>query len=138
MAAIVATPAGRLVTFRVISPLEDANAARAAADLRRAIASIEGQAIVCTDVTQARTLAPTTADAFVRAMRADNPKIERSAIYLGAQSATFLMQLERMIREAASAARRTFRDPVELQAWLGPLLNEAEQEALREFIAGAA
>jgi hypothetical protein len=134
VASIVANPAGRLVTFRVISPVDDSNAAHAAAELRRVVQSVEGRVVICTDLTDARVFAPGTTDAFVKAMKAGNPKIERSAILLGAQSPTFLLQLERMVREAANSDRRTFRDQRELAQWLEPILSANEQMALRSFL----
>jgi hypothetical protein len=134
VASIVTNPAGRLVTFRVVSPVDDGNAAKAAAELRRIVQSIEGRVVICTDLTDARVFAPGTTDAFVKAMKADNPKLERSAILLGGDSPTFLLQLERMVREAASPDRRTFRDQRELAQWLEPILSERELMALRAFL----
>jgi hypothetical protein len=137
MASIVDNPAGRLVTFRVVSPVDDANAGRAAADLRRTIGAIGGTVVVCTDLTDARVFAPEVTEAFVKAMKADNPKIERSAILLSGRSAIFLLQLERMIREAANPARRSFRDLHELGGWLAPVLSPGERTALWAFLSEA-
>src|SRR5206468_9068792 len=95
----VNNPAGRLVTFRVTTPVDDGNAISAAADLRAVVQSIEGQVIVCTDLTEARVFAPYTAQRFVAVMRMDNPRLERSAVLLGPDAATVLVQLERMVRE---------------------------------------
>ena len=130
----VANPAGRLVTFRVRSPLDDGNADRAAADLRRTIGAVAGRVVVCTDLTDARVLAPETSERFVAVMRADNPRLERSALLLGNNSATFVMQLERMVREADSPARRTFREASELVEWLRPSLTADEEAALAGFL----
>ncbi len=134
MASLVHNPAGRLVTFRVVSPVDDGNAARAATDLRAIVQRITGRVVICTDLTDARVFAPGTTESFIRTMKADNPKLERSAILLGANSPTFILQLERMVREAASPARRTFRDLGELTAWLEPVLAPDELAALREFL----
>jgi hypothetical protein len=135
--AIVATPAGRLITFRVSSPVQDANAQLAATELRAAVASIPGRIVVCTDLTDARVFAPGATTTFIQTMRADNAKLERSAILLGSKSATFLLQLERMVREANHPARRTFRDAEELAGWLALVLSAAEQKALHAFLANA-
>lgn len=131
----VTNPAGRLVTFRVRSPVEDGNAERAAADLRRAVEGITGPVVVCTDLTDARTFAPATTERFVAVMKADNPRLERSAILFGPHSATFVLQLERMVREANSPARRTFRETNELVEWLRPSLTPIEAAALVAFLA---
>jgi len=130
----VENPAGRLVTFRVTPPVDDGNAVSAAADLRSAILGVEGPVIVCSDLRGARTFAPWTAQRFIGVMKLDNIKIERSALLLGADKAAVLLQIERMVREAASPARRTFRDGSELAAWLAPLLDERERAALEAFL----
>jgi hypothetical protein len=132
----VGNPAGRLITFRVLPPVEDANSARAALELRNTIAAVEGSVVVCTDVSAARTFSPETTERFIALMRSDNPKVERSALLLDAQSATFVLQVERMVREANHPGRRTFRDRAELRGWLAPLLSAAELGALDSFLAG--
>jgi hypothetical protein len=137
VASIVANPAGRLITFRVFPPIEDSQSASAAAKLKESIGAIDGRVIICTDVTEAHVFSQETTDLFVKQMRAGNPKIERSAILLGQGSPTFALQLERMVREAASPDRRAFRNTRELEAWLEPLLTPVEQLALHSFLGGA-
>jgi hypothetical protein len=132
----VGNPAGRLITFRVTAPVDDGNATSAAIDLRSAIQAIDGLVVVCTDLTGGRTFAPWTADRFVSVMKNDNPKVERSALLLPADAATVLLQVERMVREAESPARRTFHVASELAEWLAPLLNSDEQAALAAFLRG--
>jgi hypothetical protein len=131
----VRNPAGRLVTFRVIPPVDDSNSARSALELRSAIGAIDGSVVICADLTAARTFSPETTERFVALMRSDNPKLERGALLLDPQAATVGLQVERMVREANLPTRRTFRDRAELRAWLAPLLNPAEQAALAEFLA---
>jgi hypothetical protein len=135
---VVGNPAGRLVTFRVVPPVDDGNSANAASQLRAAIVGIGGPAIVCADLTAARTFSSDTTQQFVALMRTDNARIERSALLLSDASATFLLQVERMVREAANPARRTFRDPRSLREWLAPLLSPTEDAALAEFLTPAA
>jgi hypothetical protein len=130
----VESPAGRLVTFRVVPPVDDGNAARAALELRTAVVAIPGPVIVCADLTEARTFSASTTQQFVGLMKADNPKLERSALLLGDASPTFRMQTERMVREAGSPARRTFGDVDELYAWLSPVLTPEESAALARFL----
>ena len=137
VSSIVANPAGRLVTFRVVSPVDDANAANAAADLRKHVGAVEGRVVICTDLRDARVFSPGTTDIFVAQMKAGNPKLERSAILIGESSPTFILQLERMVREAASPDRKTFRKASELEAWLEPMLTPAEQSALHEFLSAS-
>jgi hypothetical protein len=133
----VRSPAGRLVTFRVIPPVDDSNSGRAALELRNAVAAIAGPVVVCADLTAARTFSPETTERFVALMRSDNPKLERGALLLPARAATVALQVERMVREANLPARRTFRDREELAAWLEPVLTPEERAALAEFLATA-
>jgi hypothetical protein len=129
----VANPAGRLITYRVRSPVDDANAANAAVQLAAAVEAVAGRVVVCTDLTDARTFAPATTERWVQLMRADNPRLERSAILIG-ESATVSLQLERMVRESQHPGRRTFRRADELAAWLAPVLDEAERASLARFL----
>jgi len=131
----VRNPTGRLVTFRVIPPVDDGNSGRSALELRSTISAIAGPVVVCADLTAARTFSPETTERFVALMRSDNPKLERGALLLDAGSATVVLQVERMVREANLPARRTFRDRGELTAWLDPILTPAERAALAEFLA---
>jgi hypothetical protein len=130
----VDSPAGRLVTFRVVRPADDANAEAAALALRAAVMAVRGPAIICSDVTQARTFSEQTAQRFILLMKADNPKVERSAMLLDPTSATYALQVERMVHEAGNPARRTFRDARLLQEWLRPVLSAQEEHALRVFL----
>ena len=131
----VLNPAGRLVTFRVRPPVEDANAGAAAVELRNTVGRVEGRVVICTDLTDARTFAPSTVERFVQAMKADNPRLERSAILLGNNSATFVMQIERIVREAHSPVRHTFREAGPLVEWLRPSLTSSEEAALMGVLA---
>ncbi len=134
---VVKNPAGKLVTYRVGSPIDDVNAAQAAAELRTTIVAVGRPVVVCTDLTDARTFSERVADEFVVLMRSDNPKIERSALLLSDTSATFLLQMDRMVREAASPARRIFRDRQALRGWLHPVLSNEEGAALEAFLSVA-
>jgi len=130
----VGHPAGRLVTFRVVPPVDDANADAAAAALRATFAAIPGPVIICSDVSGARTFSERTVEQFLALMKSENPRIERSAFLLDPAAATFALQLERMVREAKSPIRRTFRDARALTEWLLPLLTPQEAAALEAFL----
>ena len=130
----VHNPAGRLVTFRVVPPVDDGNSAASAQALRAAIAAVGGPVVVCADLSAARTFSQETTDRFIALMRADNSIVAGSALLLGAGSATFGLQVERMLREANHPARRTFRDRAELRGWLAEMLDPAEQAALDAFL----
>jgi hypothetical protein len=134
---IVENPAGRLVTFRIVPPVSDDNSENASHDLRAKIVGIEGPVVIVSDLSAARAFSPETTARFVALMRSDNPKIARSALLLGSDSAMLGLQVTRMVKEAANPARRMFREPALLSTWLEEILTEAEQAALDRFLDGA-
>ncbi|MEO1170622.1 MAG: hypothetical protein AAFX94_01020, partial [Myxococcota bacterium] len=48
-------------------------------------------------------------------------------------SATFILQMERVIREAGSPQRKTFRDFPALRQWLAPVLTPDELTRIDVF-----
>ncbi len=92
--------------------------------------------VFCHDLRGLSILAPEVSDWFVRMMQRDNPRIERVGILLGS-GATHALQIERMIKQAQSPARRTFREAEPLLAWLSEVLSPAEIAALQTFVAAA-
>ena len=52
------------------------------------------------------------------------------------ESATFALQVERVIRAANSDHRRVFRRAEELETWLAESLNATERVRLRIFLGG--
>jgi hypothetical protein len=63
-----------------------------------------------------------------------NAHLERSAFLLLPEGALFHLQAERVVREAKSAVRRTFRDPRSLVAWLDDVLDDPERARVRAFL----
>jgi hypothetical protein len=132
---VVENPAGRLVTYRVVPPVDDSNATRAADQIRSAIVAVGRPVVICADLTEARTFSADTAAQFVALMKSDNPKLERSALLLDGASATLLLQMERMVREAGSPLRRIFLDRQAVRGWLHLVLSREEGVALEAFLA---
>jgi hypothetical protein len=62
------------------------------------------------------------------------PKVERAG-FLISDGALAVLQVERVIRESNSSARRAFRERVELEAWLGEIMTPLEKLDLRQFLA---
>jgi hypothetical protein len=130
---------GRLVEVQIASPI-------VAADLDpfgRRMATVLGRynptgqrVVACTDLSAAYLFAPEVAETFIRVMQRDNPVLERSAFLIGG-SAMFALQVERMLKQASSPARRAFREIAPLLAWLGELLAPPEHERLLRFLADA-
>jgi hypothetical protein len=132
----VAQPAGRVVTLRLSSPIDDVECARAVDEIRRVLSGVKGRACICTDLTRARTFPPTVAERFGALMKVDNDKIERSGFLIGVDAAaTFALQIDRMIREAANPSRRTFRQAADLTTWLGEIVDAVERGAIATFLA---
>lgn len=126
---------GRLVESVMRSPVTveeiravDAAMFEAARALRRPI-------VIIADFRQTKFLLQEDAERLVGVFRHHNESIERSAILVSASSAVGVLQMERLIREAASPVRRAFRDPEEAIAWLDEVLTPPERERLRIVLA---
>lgn len=131
---VVEGPIGRLIVFRIVPPVSDDNSGRASADLRAAIVASAVPVVVVSDLRVARAFSPDTTDRFIALMKADNPKIERSALLVDEEARTLGLQAQRMVKEAAHASRRVFSDPAELREWLAPVLSSQEQTALDRLL----
>ena len=130
-------PVGRLVEARLthLRTIEDVHAFQRT--LRAAFESSEGRSVICADWRIAKIVAPDVAEALIGLLRTGNAFFERSAILLRNADATFSLQVERVVREANSPARRTFRDRDKMRAWLGAVLREDERHHMGTFLGGA-
>jgi hypothetical protein len=125
--------AGRLATVRIASPVTLEEIGELGKELKRLIV-VHGRIVIAGDLLQCLVFPQDRYDAFVAMLKSDNPAIERSALLM-ASGATFALQLERMIKDAGSPRRRTFRDPRELCEWLAESLEPAERAVLDRFFA---
>jgi hypothetical protein len=132
---VIENKVGRLVELWVRSPVSIEEVGKFRERLGAVLRGVPGKVVICTDLTFAKIFAPDVAEAFTNMMRADNPKLERSGFLLGRDAATFGMQLERIIRDAANPSRRTFREGADLVTWIGQVLDEAERERVQQFLA---
>jgi hypothetical protein len=64
-----------------------------------------------------------------------NPRTERSATIATATAPVAIMQFMRLIRESRLEDRKIFLDPQDLIRWLDEVLDPAEQQRLRVFLA---
>lgn len=129
----VKNPGGRLLTFRFDPAASDAEGERAVQALRGFVLGSRGPVLAITDLRLVRALSPANAERLVALMRADNPRVERSAVLLDAGSATLVLQVKRMLNEAAGV-RRAFTDATELGAWLVTAMSAEERTALEAFL----
>jgi len=89
---------------------------------------------ICFDLRQATLFAPPVAEQLAAMMKVVNTKLERSAIVVPPDRATFALQMERLVRAAGVASRRTFRNAILAADWLGEVLDDEEKARLREFL----
>jgi hypothetical protein len=126
---------GRLVEIRFSPPITEEEIARFIQQARENPARFPGAYVVCVETSQLKLLTPPLVDKLVELMRPHNPKVERQAFLLRPGSAISFLQVDRMIREAGSSARRAFTDEESLKQWLGEVLTPAERARLGRFLA---
>ena len=122
----------RLVSLRSVDEVVTFEQAMAAAFARAGVRSV-----ICADWRQANILAPEVAARLRDLLTRGNTHLERSAVLLAREHATFNLQVERVVREAASPGRRTFRDPEAMLAWLAETLTPAEHARATAFLGEA-
>lgn len=123
---------GRLIEVRIVSPVAVAELGPFGARLASLLAGHD-KAILCTDLTQATTFPPVVAETFLALMRKDNPKVLRS-VFLFENSASFGLQIHRMLQESGNPARRAFNTVPELVAWVGEVATPAERARASAFL----
>lgn len=126
---------GRLVETR-LDALDDVAAVDRFGLAFLRLASEMERVVIVGDYRRVRILPPEVAARFVGVMARTNPKVVRSAILLDAGHATFGLQIERMVREAGTPSRRTFRAAPDLVEWLGEELLPDEKAQLVRFLDG--
>lgn len=105
-------------------------------ELAKQLSSIHSQStekyMYCANMARAKLFQPEESKMLKKIMEVDNSRLLRSAIYLGNNSAVLLLQMERLIRETASPARKTFRDPQKLISWMSEVATPEEEQRIRE------
>jgi hypothetical protein len=125
--------AGRLVEIRIWSPVSIEEAVVWGKDHDAVVASIGGPYVCLVDLVGATVFPPDVVARYVETMKGEH-QLLRTATLLS-PSPTLGLQIQRMIREANHPERRAFRDPFELQQWLGELLTESERARLGVVLA---
>jgi hypothetical protein len=125
---------GRLIEARLVALADVDEVARFEQAMAQAFAAMSGRSVVCADWRQANILPPMVADRLTALLQRGNPHVERSAILLAREHATFNLQVERLVRESQNPARRTFRDPAAMAAFLGEVLTPAERARVAAFL----
>jgi hypothetical protein len=119
------------IAFTGALTLEDAQQLRTR--LWTMLSSIDGRAVVWADLRRTELFTAEVAAKLLEMLKVDNPKVERSAYPVGAK-ATFALQVERIVAEAAAVAgriatRRTFRDLRAAAEWLREVLVDPAERA---------
>jgi hypothetical protein len=127
--------AGRLIEARLVSLADVDEVIRFERAMGEAFGSVGGRSVVCADWRQANILAPPVAERLIALLQRGNPHVERSAILLAREHATFNLQVERLVREAQNPARKTFREAAAMVDYLGDALTPGEKARVAEFLA---
>jgi hypothetical protein len=123
---------GKLVEVRIWSPVSMEEATRWGREHEAVVGSIVGHYVCFVDVVEATVFPQDVVEAYISTMK-NEPRLLRTATLLGS-SPTLGLQIQRMLREANNPERKAFREPRELEAWLGALLGPPERTRLRELL----
>ncbi len=125
---------GRLVEARVVSLKTMAEFEAYQRAVVEAFARVPGKPIGCCDLRPGQLFPPDVADALVGMLARGGTRLHRSAILLPFGNASLYMQIERLVREARTPDRKTFRVVANLDTWLAEVLTDEELARLREFL----
>ena len=125
--------AGKLFEVRLATPVTEEELQKFVVELNRVLAAIPGKYVGVTDLLEAHVFPPYVTQTMIQYMSTHSPRVVRSAMLIG-ESATFALQVERVLRSSNSDNRRAFRNPDELEAWLAEVLNVEERVRLRRFL----
>ena len=125
--------ARRLIRARIHSlPSADSAIAYAVELGRIAAANAEHAPVLCADHRPVIVYSPPVADKLTELFQKMNSVLARVAILVAPSNATLLMQLGRIVREAANPSRKIFTDDSQARRFLDDVLDA---EARRELLA---
>lgn len=127
---------GRLVEARVFSLKSPEDVVAYHAEILDAIqrASRRKQAVLVADHRPVKVYSQPVAAQLVEAFKKNNALVERAASIVSSNSATMLLQFDRLIRESNNEHRKVFRDEASALAFLRAALGEQERERAAAFI----
>jgi len=127
---------GRVVEARVfgLRTAEDAAAYSLALGTQLLRMPSDARAVLCADHRPVVIYPQAVADGLVALFTQMNTRLERVAILAARSNATLVLQLERLVREAAYPGRKVFFAPEDAQGHLAPVLNPPELRRVREFL----
>lgn len=125
---------GRLLEVRMASPLPLYEAQALVQAIRKLVKATRAPSLGVIDMRGVRILDPDVVDFIAELMRRDNPWLARNAFLLADAGALKTLQIERMLKDGGSIARKAFRARAEAEAWLGQALDDAERARLAAFL----
>jgi hypothetical protein len=130
----VANRVGRLLELRVSSPFSITDAMAMFKQIYKTMPRSKGLALVMADLRGLRVVDPEVVDLVTGFMRMDNPYVERNAFLLSEHSAMLAIQGDRMVKQAGTPSRKTFRHREEAESWMDEVLSVEERAQLRLFL----
>lgn len=129
----VASTLGKLVEVRIQTPITAAELDDMKAAVFQIFSRLRAPFVSITDLRSATVFPAELADQVSAFLKRDAPNLMRGAFLIGT-GAVFNMQLDRVLREAASERRRSFRARADLEPWLREALTPDEQRRLAAFL----
>jgi hypothetical protein len=128
---------GRVIearVFRLLTP-DEANVYARALGAQVAKMPRDPSPVLCADHRPVAIYPQEVADRLVQLFQDMNTRIGRIAILVAPSNATLSLQLHRIVREARYEHRRVFHGAREAHAHLSTVLDRAEAERVRAFLA---
>lgn len=124
---------GRLIELRIASPVSDDEVQRIREKQLELVRRLGKRFVAVTDLRRSFVFPSHVTDQFIALMQRANPLLERSGVLIN-DSAVLGLQAERAMQEGGHDHRQAFRDPAELEEWLGEVLDEDERARLHAFL----
>ncbi len=124
---------GKLFEVRLATPITEEELQVFMRELNRVLGGMP-KYVGVTDLVDAHVFPTYVTQPMIQYMSVSSPRVVRSAMLVN-ESATFGMQVERVLRSSNSTDRRAFRKAEELETWLGEVLTVEERVRLRRFLA---
>ena len=125
---------GRLVEARLEDLPSAGDVARFIETMQAAFAKAGAGCVICADWRTANVVSPEVGERLVELLRRGSRHFARSGVLLPAHSPTFVLQVERLLREAGNPQRRAFNAPRPMLEWLGELLDANELQRAADFL----
>lgn len=127
---------GRLIEARVfgLRTKDDADDYSRALGMQVLRMPKEVAPVLCADHRPVQIYPQAAADRLVELFTTMNTRLERVAIVCARSNATLVLQLERLVREAAYVSRKVFYLAEDAAGHLAPVLGPAELERVRAFL----